>query len=88
MKAWARTARRLCGAHAALAALLVAVAAGPACSEPEPGPSVGGNTNWLLKCSDDEDCGSATRCVCGRCSQRCSSAAMCAEVASLATSTV
>jgi hypothetical protein len=75
----ARTARQPCRAPAALAALLMLLAACCACSEPEPGPSVGGNTNWLLKCSDDADCGSATSCVCGRCSQRCSSAAMCAD---------
>ena len=79
MKAWARTAGRLCGLPAALAALLFTLAACPACSAPEPGPSVGGNTNWLLKCSDDTDCGSATSCVCGRCSQPCSSAEMCAD---------
>jgi hypothetical protein len=68
------------GVSAALLAwLLLMLASALACSEPEPGPSVGGNTNWLTKCSDDAQCGSATSCVCGRCSTSCSGPAMCAD---------
>ena len=59
---------------------LAALLATHGCTEPS-GPSVGGNTNWLDRCEDDAACGSATSCVCGRCSVRCSDDARCGEFA-------
>jgi hypothetical protein len=65
---------------ALLPALLLASLGGAlACSDPAASPSVGGNTNWLLACSDDAECGSETSCICGRCSSACSGASGCAD---------
>jgi hypothetical protein len=54
----------------------VAVAFG--CAEPGRGPSAGGNTNWLVACDEDAECGSETSCLCGRCSLSCSTRQDCA----------
>ena len=56
---------RLLGGFAAL--LLSAVA----CGEPEPGPIVGGNTNWLRACSADDPCEGPLECQCGACTKGC-----------------
>lgn len=36
-------------------------------------PTVGTNSNWLLACSADDECGDAPLCECGACTQRCAS---------------
>lgn len=43
-----------------------------ACREPEPaGPNVGTNSNWLRKCSTDEQCGDLPACRCAACTAEC-----------------
>jgi hypothetical protein len=74
-----RFAHRAARSALAVELLLVAIASASACSEPSHGPSVGGNTNWLLACSDDAECGEQTSCICGRCSTACDRASGCAE---------
>jgi uncharacterized protein YkwD len=45
-----------------------------ACNPDREGPSVGSNSNWLKACVAVKDCGDdAPACVCGACSERCSS---------------
>jgi hypothetical protein len=56
-------------------ALLALVAIG--CGEPGGAPSEGSNSNWLLACESDAECGSAAACRCGGCTRECSSDAEC-----------
>lgn len=51
--------------------LLSVIAAG--CGESEPELHAGGNSNWLLRCSGDQQCAGANACQCGGCSITCSS---------------
>jgi hypothetical protein len=49
-----------------------------ACNPERSEPSVGSNSNWLRACEAVADCGDdAPACVCGACSERCSSDADC-----------
>lgn len=56
-------------------ALLALMALG--CSEPQSAPSEGSNSNWLLACMSDAECGSTAACRCGGCTRECSSDAQC-----------
>jgi uncharacterized protein YkwD len=56
-------------------ALLALMALG--CSEPQSAPSEGSNSNWLLACMSDAECGSTAACRCGGCTRECSSATQC-----------
>ena len=69
-------ARRQCRLKRARALLLVALAA-LGCSEPGSAPSEGSNSNWLLACESDAECGSAAACRCGGCTRECSSDVEC-----------
>lgn len=71
-------ARRSCFALTLLA--LLGLAAVGCERERHSGPSVGGNTNWLLKCDDDATCGAAGSCICGRCSRTCATEQDCSTV--------
>jgi hypothetical protein len=62
--------------NAWISQLLAAVLA-CACSEPSPGPSVGGNTNWLMRCDDAQACGDGLACLCGLCTRSCESDQQC-----------
>jgi len=42
---------------------------GPSTSEDE---DLGSNTNWLLRCDTDAECGGELSCICGACSRYCS----------------
>ena len=52
-----------------------ALALGPACSKSR-SPSVGGETNWLVRCSSDEPCESGS-CLCGVCTRECNTDSAC-----------
>ena len=51
-----------------------------ACSDPGQAPSAGSNSNWLVPCDVDADCGSATSCECGACTVGCETDADCAAL--------
>lgn len=61
-------------------ALLIALLLS-ACHEGSPSPTAGSNSNWLMRCDQDADCGAATSCQCGSCSRVCDSDADCAALA-------
>ncbi len=42
-----------------------------ACGTPEESPTAGSNTNWLVHCDSDQDCGQTSRCLCGGCTREC-----------------
>lgn len=50
--------------------ILSGVAAG--CDDPSPSPNLASNTNWLVACDTDAQCGTAFSCNCGACSKGCS----------------
>lgn len=52
-----------------------------ACGDPEPGPTVGGNTNWLRACSTDDPCEGSLECECGACTKGCLTDADCEPLA-------
>lgn len=41
-------------------------------------------TNWLTSCSEDDDCSAGLSCLCGVCTQACSSTTTCLELSSAA----
>jgi hypothetical protein len=47
------------------------------CSEPASAPQTGTNTNWLVACESDEDCGGELSCLCGRCTVSCDTPSGC-----------
>jgi hypothetical protein len=49
------------------------------CGDPAPVEREGSNTNWLKRCTDSAECGSAGACVCGVCSLECSESDQCTE---------
>ena len=57
-----------------LACTVLALA--PAACSKSRSPSVGGETNWLVRCSDDAPCELGS-CLCGVCSQPCDESAVC-----------
>ncbi|MGC4086860.1 MAG: hypothetical protein QM756_02970 [Polyangiaceae bacterium] len=50
------------------------------CHEGKPTPGAGSNSNWLISCDMDSDCGSSTSCRCGGCTRACSSDADCSSL--------
>jgi hypothetical protein len=48
-----------------------------ACQGQSSTPSEGSNSNWLIACSGDSECGAAFSCRCGGCSRECDSDADC-----------
>ena len=63
------------GTFAILLCTAAALALGPACSKSR-SPSVGGETNWLVRCSSDEPCEIGS-CLCGVCTRECSTDSAC-----------
>ncbi|HMI94111.1 MAG TPA: hypothetical protein VK509_22210 [Polyangiales bacterium] len=64
-----RTTRGMLGILVRAALVLVLLPALAACSKSR-SPSVGGETNWLLRCSEDKPCELGS-CRCGVCTQAC-----------------
>jgi hypothetical protein len=62
--------------RALLFLLLVMGLALAACVKSREQPVVGGETNWLKRCTDQGDCGAGS-CLCGVCTTECSSALTC-----------
>ena len=57
----------------------VAVFVGLGCSKTT-SPSAMGNTNWLLSCDSDTQCGAEAFCGCGVCTRTCESNNVCANL--------
>ncbi|MBN1609996.1 MAG: hypothetical protein JW940_25440 [Polyangiaceae bacterium] len=56
---------------------LVLLAFALACSDPQPGPQSGSNSNWLRACSTEGVCGESLGCHCGACTKPCRTDADC-----------
>lgn len=51
------------------------------CSDKSSGPITGSNSNWLVACERDDDCGGATNaCVCGACTRACADEGACSAL--------
>jgi hypothetical protein len=68
--------------RSALAGSLLALALGSCGKVGEEGKlQIDSNTNWLMRCSSDDQCSGSLRCYCGQCSQPCSESDECGLLA-------
>ncbi len=65
--------------RAFLATTLAVLVAG-ACGQDKNGPRTGSNSNWLVSCVGEGECGQVGTCVCGACSRECSNDNDCADL--------
>ena len=66
-----------------LACVALVLAAGllGACAESRTPPDFMGNTNWLIPCDGDAECGPGLQCSCGLCTRECQRQAECGGLA-------
>lgn len=61
--------------------LFAAVGAmGSACGESKSGPKAGSNSNWLVLCDEQTECGGKLACQCGACSMECQDDDECSDL--------
>ena len=61
-----------------LAAALLAGFVAPSCGEDKNDPKSGSNSNWLIACAHESECGERRACLCGACSRQCNDDSDCA----------
>lgn len=67
-------------------ALVLALLA--ACGEDKTSPKTGSNSNWLVACANESDCGGSGACLCGACSRECNDNLDCSSLEGALCSTV